>query len=143
MQKIVLLVTFAAVATWASSFAPQQEQVIENDTSRFMQRKLDYSREVVAGLTNEDYSQISNAAQNLMLLSQESAWQVATTPEYLKASSDFRETVARLRESGKEKNLDGATIAYFEVTLSCVRCHRQLRKRAFESTNPELPNSRK
>ena len=95
-----------------------------------MNQKLDYSREIVAGLATEDFQKISKGAQDLMLLSHEADWNVATTPQYLKASSDFRDTVGRLRDAGKEKNLDGATIAYFEVTLNCVRCHKQLRRPA-------------
>lgn len=110
----------------------------EPATSKFMQRKLDYSRDIVSGLATEDFEQISKAAQDMMLLSHEADWNVATTPQYLKASSDFRDTVKRLREAGHQKNLDGATLAYFEVTLNCVRCHKQLRHK--EKLSPKLNN---
>ena len=111
----------------AAVFGFQDQQDTHQTTSVFMQKKLDYSREIVAGLATEDFAKISKSAQDMMILSHEADWKVITTPEYLKASNDFRETVARLRQAGKEKNLDGATIAYFEVTLNCVRCHKQLR----------------
>ncbi len=123
--SIVGVVLLGMIAT---VFGVQEKQDTDQTTSAFMQQKLDYSREIVAGLATEDFAKISKSAQDLMLLSHEADWKVITTPEYLKASSDFRETVARLRSAGKEKNLDGATIAYFEVTLNCVRCHKQLRK---------------
>jgi cytochrome c556 len=93
-----------------------------------MQRKLDFTRAVVAGLATEDFEKISKGAQDLMLLSHEADWKVITSPEYLKMSREFRETTERLREQGRQKNLDGATIAYFEVTLNCIRCHKQLRQ---------------
>ena len=91
-----------------------------------MLRKLDYSRDVVEGLATEDYELIAKAAQNLLVLSHEADWNVITTGEYLKMSSEFRETTTRLRERAREKNLDGATLAYFEMTLSCLRCHKHI-----------------
>ena len=63
-----------------------------------------------------------------MLLSHEADWNVFTSKEYLQMSSDFRSSAERLRDSAKAKNIDGATLSYFEVTLSCVRCHKYIRK---------------
>lgn len=120
-----LLLTVAGSISLGTYF--QEPDKVEPDSSKFMQRKLEYSKAIVGGLATEDFEEIAKAAQDLMLLSHESVWQVATTPEYLKASSDFRDTTARLRTEAREKNLDGATIAFFEVTLNCVRCHKQLR----------------
>lgn len=135
MNKAVAIVLVTVVATavtllsvMGASYEPQDQVNFQADTSKFMQRKLDFSSDIVEGLATENHEQIARAAQNLMVLSQEAEWNVLTNEQYLKASSDFRETVSRLREAGKQKNLDGATIAYFEVTINCVRCHRQLRQ---------------
>lgn len=132
MPKKLLLATIATVLGGFSAYFNyvQDEAKIEKSQSGFMEQKLDYSREIVAGLATEDFERIGKAAQGMMLLSHEADWNVATTPEYLKASSDFRDTTARLRDVSHNKNLDGATLAYFEVTLNCVRCHKQLRHRA-------------
>lgn len=109
--------------------APQdQEQDFDTEISPFMQRKLDDSRDIVSGLALEDFETIGKSAQDLMLLSQEADWQVLTTPEYLKMSGEFRDAAERLRDCAKDKNIDGATLAYFEVTLSCVRCHKHVRE---------------
>lgn len=129
MLKLSLLVSAVILSGVVSaSFGWQQDDdQIEKNSTAFMNRKLDYSREIVAGLATEDFERISKAAQDMMLLSHEADWKVVTTKQYLKASSDFRETTSRLRDISREKNLDGATLAYFEVTLNCVRCHQQLR----------------
>jgi cytochrome c556 len=92
-----------------------------------MKRKLDYAREIVSGLAMEDYDRISHAARELALISQESIWNAVTTEPYLRESSNFRASAARLQEMAKAKNLDGSALAYFEVTLNCVRCHQYLR----------------
>ena len=60
-------------------------------------------------------------------LSMESGWNVQTTPAYLKLSSEFRDSAERLRKAAEKKNIDGSTLAYFEVTLNCVRCHKYIR----------------
>ena len=94
----------------------------------FMIRKLDDSREIIAGLATEDFDLISKSAQDLMLLSHESEWNVIQSPPYVRMSSEFRGAAERLRDNANNKNLDGSTLAYFEVTLSCVRCHKYVRK---------------
>jgi len=128
LKKMILASMVAFLGLYATLFAWQDDEPkIEKSTSPFMQKKLDYSREIVAGLATEDFERIGKAAQDLMMLSHEADWNVATTPQYLKASNDFRDTTSRLRDVSHDKNLDGATLAYFEVTLNCVRCHKQLR----------------
>lgn len=110
------------------AICPEQDQdKVELTPSKFMLRKLDYSRDIVQGLATEDYGLITKAAQKMLVLSHEADWNVITTEEYVKMSAEFRTTTERLRERGREKNLDGATLAYFEMTLSCMRCHKKLR----------------
>ncbi len=131
MIKSLWLVGFVAWLTIPFLLGVQeQEQEQEKSVTqqKFMQRKLDFSKEVVAGLATEDFERIAKGAQDLMLLSNESNWNSVNSRAYLKASSDFRETVQRLRSASRENNLDAATLAYFEVTINCVRCHKQLRK---------------
>lgn len=123
--------TFLIALTFAGGLAfchPQeQEQEFDNEITPFMKRKLDDSRNIISGLATEDYELITRSAQDLMALSQDADWKVLTTPEYLKMSSEFRDAAERLRDNAKDENVDGATLAYFEVTLNCVRCHKYVR----------------
>lgn len=131
---VTLLIAVTAVAALATTW---QEQEIQEDTVPFMQQKLNSSRDIVSGLALEDFDMIAKSAQDLMLLSHEADWNVLTTPEYLKMSADFRDSAERLRDSASEKNLDGSTLAYFEVTLNCVRCHKYIRTAQPESNQKE------
>jgi hypothetical protein len=115
---------------WGAMLSGVQDQTpMEKNTAKFMARKLDGSRDIVAGLATENFDLISQSAQNLMLLSHEADWNVIQTEPYLRMSSEFRRSAERLRDSANEDNLDGATLAYFEVTLNCVRCHKYIRDR--------------
>lgn len=118
----LLICSVVAGAAWAL-----QEQERVEPTATFMQQKPDAMRDILTGLTTENYEMITTSAQRLLLISQEADWNSVTTPEYLAASSDFRDTLTRLMEHGRDKNLDAAALVYFETTLSCIRCHKQLR----------------
>ena len=131
MKRIFVLISASLCCVFGSSMnfseSPGVQDRKQPRSATFMAQKLDFSRDIVEGLSTENFPLISKASQDLMLLSHEADWNVVTTPEYLKASSEFRETVTRLRDAGKTRNLDAATLAYFEVTLNCVRCHQRLR----------------
>ena len=128
-SKTISSVVFFAVGMCAMINGVQDQPQMEKNTTKFMARKLDGSRNIVAGLSTENFDLISQSAQNLMLLSHEADWNVIQTKPYLRMSSDFRASSERLRDSANENNLDGATLAYFEVTLNCVRCHKYIRNR--------------
>ena len=105
-----------------------QDQPIQKDSKKFMRRKLDASRDIVKGLSIEDFDLISKRGQDLMLFSHEADWNVFQTEEYLQMSREFRGSAQRVRDAANQKNLDSATLAYFEVTLNCVRCHKYVRR---------------
>jgi cytochrome c556 len=98
-----------------------------NKVGDFMRAKLMHSQKVLDGLVREDYDMIAKHAQEMSLLSQASTWQVLQTPEYRDRSTEFRRSVDALTEAAKKKNLDGAALAYVEVTMKCVTCHKYVR----------------
>ena len=126
--KLLTTVIACSLASGALLSNVQDQQKIQKTASKFMERKLEASREIVAGLALEDYNKISKSAQDLMLLSHEADWNVLQTDTYLRMSGEFRGSAERLRDSANAKNLDGSTLAYFEVTLNCVRCHKYVRQ---------------
>lgn len=128
MKAASTAIALVAVVLAAVALGYQDPQKIEPDSTKFMHRKLDASRDVVEGLAIEDFPKIATSAQDLMLLSLESEWNVIQTQRFLDMSGEFRSSAERLRDAAKDKNLDAATLAYFEVTLNCVRCHRYVRK---------------
>jgi hypothetical protein len=92
-----------------------------------MRAKLEHSQKVLEGLTTEDFDMIAKGAGQMEVLSQEAAWQVLQTPEYRLQSGEFRRAVRGLKDAAAKKNLEGAALAYVEVTLKCVRCHAYVR----------------
>ena len=93
----------------------------------FMRAKLGHSQNVLEGLALEDYDLIARGAHDLALASQASSWQVLQTEDYARQSVEFRRSCDSLRTAARAKNLDGAALAWMEVTMKCVQCHKYVR----------------
>lgn len=146
---VVLITRFALTQAPGKAPAPKDppksapketvllDDVPVNQVKEFMRAKLDHSQKVLEGLAVEDYALIAKHSQELSLLSLAAGWQVIQTPTYSEHSTDFRRTVDTMTEAGKNKNLDGATLAYVEMTMKCVACHKYVRKiRTARSDSP-------
>lgn len=123
------LVFFQIRSNNAQDSSAQQGQVGPKKLADFMQMKLEYSKEILAGLALEDYERIAKNSQALSLMSLESGWNVLNTQDYLDQSRDFRSTSKVIQEAAKEKNIERATLGYVSMTVRCVECHSYLRKR--------------
>lgn len=123
----LLLCGFAVGLSFCLGAALQDDDKLQPNNQRFMLAKMKHAKGIVEGLALENYETLEENAQNLILLSSESAWNVFQSPEYLNMSTEFRGSAERLRQAAQDKNVDAATLAYFEMTLSCVRCHKYVR----------------
>ncbi len=108
-------------------FALPGDTAPPNQVSDFMRLKLDHSQKVLEGIVLENFPLIEKQAQDLSLLSQAATWQVLQTPEYLQHSGEFRRAANALGEAARKKNIDGAALAYMEMTFKCVNCHKYVR----------------
>ena len=71
----------------------------------------------------ENYESISKNAKALKKLSEAAQWEVPTIPnatEYVIFTSEFQHLADEMDKKAKEKNIDGATLAYLRMTMSCV-----------------------
>ena len=93
-----------------------------------MQRKLESSQAVIKGLALEDYALLQKEAQQLQLLSLDAGWNVVQTREYARISDEFRDAAKKIGRAGKQKNLDAAGLGYFQLTMTCIDCHRHVRQ---------------
>lgn len=112
---------------WLAAGAGEPAGPRPDDVGPFMRAKLTHAQHVLAGLALEDYDAIARGAQELALASQASSWQVLQTAEYARQSGEFRRSCESLKTAAREKNLDAATLAWMEVTMKCVQCHRYVR----------------
>ncbi len=93
-----------------------------------MQRKLRHAQKVLEGLAINDFTKIADNGEELLAISKLNEFKVVKTPRYATYSNEFQENVEKMITSAKAKNLDGATLAYLEMTSSCIKCHKYMRE---------------
>ncbi|MBA4150801.1 MAG: hypothetical protein H0X66_22035 [Verrucomicrobia bacterium] len=115
---LVLLAIFAFTAH--KSFA-------QNTTKEVMRFKLHYAQRILEGITMENYEVINDNAQKLKKLSNQAEWHIRETPEYQRFTTEFARHADALVKASQNENVDAATVAYFQMTVSCTSCHGYLR----------------
>lgn len=118
---------FAVIASAGLLAAPSTGQGEPGSIKAFMRPKLDYAQKVLAGLTLEDFDLVVKSARAMRGLSEAAEWQFLPGLEYTRHSGEFQRLTNELIRTGTEKNLDGATLAYVQLTMNCVNCHRHVR----------------
>jgi len=83
---------------------------------------------LLEGIALADFDKINRSAETLIQLSKTADWFVYKTPRYELHSNEFRRAAETILQKAKDKNLDGATLAYFDLTMTCVRCHQYVRE---------------
>ena len=117
LTGVVLMTCFAAEPT--SEPAGKSEPVME--------AKLEYCRALMQALAMDDFTAISTNAYQLARVTRLAAWQRDDSPEYQADSVDFERDVYMLIEAAKKKDRHEATLAYVELSLTCVDCHEYMR----------------
>lgn len=120
----------------AARAQPEEPELRPNQVAAFMVRKLDFASEALAGITTDDLRRTAAAAKRLELLTQEAGWSVIQTEEYARLSEAFRGSAAEMAEAAEAGQADRAVLAYLDVTMHCVKCHRKLRGRLVDGIAP-------
>ncbi|HAH45635.1 hypothetical protein [Gimesia sp.] len=108
--------------------ADQEKTEGEKRLSKFMREKLTSSQQVLEGLMVEDYDLMQKGAQRMIEMSNATEWQVIEGPIFARQSDEFRSTAKEVIKFAKEKNLDGASLSYLHLTMTCIACHKKVNK---------------
>jgi hypothetical protein len=123
-----LLAAAAAFAPWHSRAQERPSGTAASPKEpTVMQRKLIHAQNILAGLALKDFDRIDKEADALTQVRQEATWRINETERYLRHSLAFLEQLQDMKKAAKAKNLDGATLAYLEMTRTCINCHEALR----------------
>jgi len=128
------LLSTAAVACLAFGFGPSldgQDKVTDKEkaASVWMKAKTEYSSQILLGLTEGDYDKIKTNAKALNVVNFLEAWARAGRPGYQQQVVLFATANQELIRQAEAKNLYGAALAFNQLTISCVQCHRIVREK--------------
>ena len=119
-------------------FLSSQTSFAQNTTKDVMKFKLHHAQRVLEGIATENFEVIADNAEKLKKLSKQAEWHFRQTPEYQRFTTEFARHAEALSQAAKKENVDAATVAYFQMTVSCTSCHRYLRGTRAVGLNPPL-----
>lgn len=124
----------------SSSRLPEKNapQNAETKKPTVMQRKLTNAQKVLEGLAMNNFELVGKSADELMQCVKEVTWKINETEKYMLYTNEFIRDIEGLQKAAKKKNNDAATLAYVQMTLTCMKCHEMLRETRI-GFNPEVP----
>lgn len=104
----------------------------------FMRKKLDATSQILEGLVTDDLGLLLKGADHLKDMSSAEQWRVSNDMVYRKQSEEFLSSVEKLRKAVEDDSLDAAALAWFDTTMSCVECHKWVRRVLLAESNAPL-----
>lgn len=128
MLNRISLITFslAALAVVGAASLISQEPGQEKK-STFMRLKLEPAKKILEGIALADFKMIRANSEQMRKLALDADWMVIQTEEYRKHSQEFQSSLNLISRMSDESDLDGVTLAYMQMTMRCVQCHKMLR----------------
>jgi cytochrome c556 len=131
LRIVIVVATGLLLTTIHPTTADEKPDPSAEKASAWMKQKLELSQNILAGLTKGDFEAVELNAQRMNIVNYLEKWAAADKPEYVayKRQLSYFEMANReiLRQS-RAKNVEGATLAYNQLTVSCVQCHQIVRK---------------
>jgi hypothetical protein len=126
MQRLVMipLLLLVWMAAWSVLGQDQEEK---EDPSVWMKQKLEYSKNILAGVATADFELVVGNATRMKNFGALEKAVRGRDPAYLAQLKMFEFANQELIRTAKEENVDGAALAFTQLTLSCVNCHKYLR----------------
>ena len=111
---------------------PKQKDVVDvpplPSEAQVMQAKLRHAQALMAALAKEDYKKLEEHAASLVAITKATEFLRAyRTEEYEFQSRAFQRSAESIVEKARAKNIDGATLAFLDMNISCVGCHNHFR----------------
>jgi len=127
-RQILLAAVCLAIGPWSIIGADEPKPEQNHSTSFWMKKKLDFSQHILAGIATADFDAIVENAQAMRNLSKVEGFIRGQTPGYRTQLQIFDETAAEIARQAQKDNLDGVALAFTQLTISCVNCHKHLRE---------------
>lgn len=104
--------------------------------SFWMAKKLDHSKEMLEALTSADFDRLVETAEQLQFIGKFEGFVRGRNEAYVSQLKTFELANRELIRQAERRNVEGATLAFNQLTSSCVACHVQLREGATTTEQP-------
>jgi len=100
----------------------------DKQSSVWMRKKLDYTQNILAGITAGDFELVAQNANAMKGLGKIEVFVRGRTPGYKSQMQVFQEANDELLRQAQKESADGAALAFTQLTISCINCHKHLRE---------------
>lgn len=119
----------------AQIVSPKQQAVeeipkvtAEKTMSFWMAKKLEYSKSMLESLTKGDFEKLAKDAEQMKRLGKIEGLVRSTNNDYKTQLHTFELANQEVVRQSKRRNAEGSTLAFNQLTTSCVACHTLLRE---------------
>jgi cytochrome c556 len=128
-----LLIANPQVQETTNPVAPQTKEKQEasdqdKPVSFWMEKKFEYSQTLLRGLATGDFIAIEKSGRQLATLNRVEGFVRNHNDDYRAHLNTFQQVCGEIVRQAKKENLEGSTLAFNQLTVSCVNCHRSLRR---------------
>lgn len=136
MRTMIWIVVFSGLWTAGRTVGdePAKKPATENveptnqkEASIWMKLKLDYAQKILQGLAEADYDKIALNAEAMQGFSKFEGLLRRRPKGYAAQLEIFKDANAELIKQANRGNLDGSVLAFTQLTISCVNCHKRIR----------------
>ena len=142
-MKAVLVGLAVLCALFAKDANQKETPPVAAKSTKFsfwMDVKVEESQKVFAALARADFKSIAASTEKLKTVSKLEGFVRRNAPGYRTQLRSFEFAVDEIQQQAKRENIEGVTMGFNQLTLSCVNCHRQLRREGQGAAPPDTPD---
>ena len=113
--------------------AGKKENNVADKPSVWMKMKMKHSQQVFEAIARADMQAAGDAAKQMSTLNWFEQIVKGKNELYQQELWRFRLANKQLIQYAEKENIEGATLAFIDLTLSCVDCHKKLRDAAVKT----------
>lgn len=130
MRVLYTLAVLLALGFSVTADEPTDDTAEQADNKPFsfwMEKKLEYSQQILEGLATGDLALVAEKARQIRVLSKVEGWIRKGKPGYRAQLQAFEFANSEIERHANAGNLEGAAMGFQQLTISCVSCHSILR----------------
>jgi len=133
----VLMASIGISQDKAAVETPSPPAVTKDQPMSFwMEKKLEYSKDILAALAAGEFVEIERYAERMRLVGKIEGFVRGRSPSYATHLESFDLATRELKRQAHAESIEGATLAFNQLTTSCVTCHQTIREAARNRTAP-------
>lgn len=103
------------------------KKIADQPMSVWMEKKLEYSQAIFKGLALGDMDNVTLNARRMNLVGKVEGFARKKNRPYQTQLHTFDAVSHEIMKQAAKGNIEGATLAFNQLTVNCVQCHKLLR----------------